>query len=91
MAERRLELWAEDKLFNDLMDKFDWNFEWLVERIPVDDPKIPQSTREFLGVLCTDCYFNLEVSAKGPPHLETQNKSLVLTKYVFRNLNTSYN
>ncbi|KAI6175966.1 hypothetical protein M3Y97_00747800 [Aphelenchoides bicaudatus] len=80
LDQRRLELWTEDKLFNQLMEKFDWNFEWLTERIPVDDQKIPQSTREFLGTLCTDCYFELKVSAKGPPHLETSNKTLILTK-----------
>jgi hypothetical protein len=74
-----LELWVEDRLFNELMEKFDWNFEWLVERVPVDSPKLPQSTREFLGVLCSDCYFELKVSSSGIPHLETRNKTLVLT------------
>jgi len=80
LSQRHLELWAEDKLFNEFMDKFYWNFEWLLERIPMDSDKIPQSTRDFLGVLCSDCYFELKVSAAGAPHLETRNKTLVLSK-----------
>lgn len=40
LAERRMELWAEDRLFNELMEKFDWDFEWLAEQIPVDSPHV---------------------------------------------------
>ncbi|KAI6234561.1 hypothetical protein M3Y99_00773700 [Aphelenchoides fujianensis] len=78
LYERRLELWVEDELVNEIVELFDWDFEWLYEKIPVNSTKLPRSTREFLAVLCTDCYFELKVFANGPPHLKTGNKSLVI-------------
>jgi hypothetical protein len=80
LASRRLEIWAEDRLFNEAMEKFDWDFEWLAEQIPVNSDKLPPSTTEFLSVLCSDCYFEVKVSSTGVPYLETLNKTLVLTK-----------
>jgi hypothetical protein len=80
LSERRLELWADAQLINELMNKFHWRFEWLVEKIPVTDPKFPPSTTEFMSTLCEDCYFELKVSANGAPHFETVRETLVLSK-----------
>ncbi|KAI6236545.1 hypothetical protein M3Y95_00169100 [Aphelenchoides besseyi] len=84
LYERRLELWVEDALVNEIVELFDWTFEWMSERIPVNSTKLPRSTREFLAVLCADCYFELKVFANGPPHLTTGNKSLTSTQLISR-------
>uniref|UniRef100_A0A915D1E7 Uncharacterized protein n=1 Tax=Ditylenchus dipsaci TaxID=166011 RepID=A0A915D1E7_9BILA len=56
----RLQLWLEDRLLNELMEHFKWDFEWMEENIPVDSPKLPKSTSAFLSTLCTNCYFLLK-------------------------------
>lgn len=78
--DKTLQLWAEDRLFNELMDKFDWDFEWMSEDISVNSDKLPRSTRDFLAVLCPTCYFELRVSANGTPHVQSANHTLVLQK-----------
>lgn len=74
----KLTMWFEDTLLNSLFNQFRWNFEWLREDIPVDSPRLPQQTREFLGTLCTNCYFEVHVSANGPPRVVSVNESIVM-------------
>uniref|UniRef100_A0A915EN99 Uncharacterized protein n=1 Tax=Ditylenchus dipsaci TaxID=166011 RepID=A0A915EN99_9BILA len=57
----RLQLWLEDRLLNELMEHFKWDFEWMEENIPVDSPKLPKSTSAFLSTLCTNCYFLFKI------------------------------
>uniref|UniRef100_A0AC34QJC0 Lipid-binding serum glycoprotein C-terminal domain-containing protein n=1 Tax=Panagrolaimus sp. JU765 TaxID=591449 RepID=A0AC34QJC0_9BILA len=76
----RIALWMEDRLLNEFFQEFRWDFEWMVEEIPVDSPKLPSATREFLATLCTNCYFLLKVSAHGPPHVAAVNESIVVRK-----------
>lgn len=76
----RIALWMEDKLLNEFFQEFRWDFEWMVEEIPVESPKLPSATREFLATLCTNCFFLLKVSAHGPPHVAAVNESIVVRK-----------
>ncbi|KAE9556046.1 hypothetical protein FO519_000680 [Halicephalobus sp. NKZ332] len=76
----RVAIWVEDQLLNELFEQFRWDFEWMVEEIPVESPKLPSATREFLSTLCTNCYFELRVSANGSPHIAAINESIVLEK-----------
>ncbi|KAI1704494.1 hypothetical protein Ddc_16136 [Ditylenchus destructor] len=79
-ASERLQVWVEDRLLNELMEHFRWDFEWMEQNIPVDSPKLPKSTSAFLSTLCTNCYFLVRVTANGPPHVESVNSSIILTK-----------
>jgi len=76
----RVAIWIEDQLLNELFQQFRWDFEWMTEDIPVESPKLPSATREFLSTLCTNCYFELRVSANGSPHISAVNESIVLEK-----------
>lgn len=76
----RVTTWIEDQLINDAFQEFRWDFEWMTEEIPVESPKLPSKTREFLSTLCTNCYFLLKVSANGSPHIAAVNESIVLEK-----------
>ncbi|CAD6191288.1 unnamed protein product [Caenorhabditis auriculariae] len=73
-------VWLEDAILNEILDQIDWNFEWMNEQIAVSSPIIPQDSREFLSTLCTECYFQVNVNAKGRPSIAATNESLVLTK-----------
>lgn len=76
--DQKLSIWLEDRLLNELLNQFKWDFEWLREDIPVESPKLPMQTREFLAALCNNCYFELHVSANGPPTVVSINGSIVL-------------
>uniref|UniRef100_A0A1I7XR28 BPI2 domain-containing protein n=1 Tax=Heterorhabditis bacteriophora TaxID=37862 RepID=A0A1I7XR28_HETBA len=76
----RVTIWLEDAIINELLGQVDWNFEWMNERIPVTSPVIPPDSREFLSTLCTQCYFQVNVGARGQPTLSATNSSLVLEK-----------
>lgn len=78
----RVRIWIEDRTVNELLDQFRWDFMWMEERIPMESPKLPQSTRAFLSTLCTNCYFLLRVTAKGTPHVQfdSDNSTIVLRK-----------
>lgn len=82
ISSERVTIWVDDQLLNDLFQQFRWDFEWMVEEIPVESPKLPSATREFLSTLCTNCYFLLKVSANGSPHISAVNESIVLEKFV---------
>ncbi|EFP03947.1 hypothetical protein CRE_28663 [Caenorhabditis remanei] len=73
-------IWLEDAILNEILDQIDWNFEWMDEQIPVSSPIIPPDSREFLSTLCTECYFQVNVNAKGRPTISATNSSLQLTK-----------
>lgn len=73
-------VWLEDAILNEILDQIDWNFEWMDEQIPVSSPIIPPDSREFLSTLCTECYFQVNVNAKGRPTIVATNSSLQLTK-----------
>ncbi|KHJ90676.1 hypothetical protein OESDEN_09476 [Oesophagostomum dentatum] len=73
-------VWLEDGIVNDLLDQVDWTFEWMNEQLPVTSPVIPPDSREFLTTLCTECYFQVNVGARGRPSLIATNSSLVLEK-----------
>uniref|UniRef100_A0A8R1HN86 Lipid-binding serum glycoprotein C-terminal domain-containing protein n=1 Tax=Caenorhabditis japonica TaxID=281687 RepID=A0A8R1HN86_CAEJA len=73
-------IWLEDAILNEILDQIDWNFEWMDEQIPVSSPIIPPDSREFLSTLCTECYFQVNVNAKGRPTIQATNSSLQLTK-----------
>ncbi|CAL2039934.1 unnamed protein product [Caenorhabditis brenneri] len=73
-------VWLEDAILNEILDQVDWNFEWMNEQIPVSSPIIPPDSREFLSTLCTECYFQVNVNAKGRPTISATNSSLQLTK-----------
>ncbi|CAI2351777.1 unnamed protein product [Caenorhabditis sp. 36 PRJEB53466] len=73
-------VWLEDAILNEILDQIDWNFEWMNEQIPVSSPIIPPDSREFLSTLCTECYFQVNVNAKGRPTISATNSSLQLTK-----------
>ncbi|KHJ76879.1 hypothetical protein OESDEN_23501, partial [Oesophagostomum dentatum] len=62
-------VWLEDGIVNDLLDQVDWTFEWMNEQLPVTSPVIPPDSREFLTTLCTECYFQVNVGARGRPSL----------------------
>lgn len=74
------QIWLDDQLLNELFERFRWDFVWMDEEIPVESPKLPQDTRDFLTTLCTNCYFHLVVSAKGHPSVTSINSSIVLEK-----------
>jgi len=77
----RSEVWVEDRVINELLERFNWQQEWIDERIPMESPKLPQSTSAFLSALCSNCYFVLRVKGKGVPSVTTwSNGSLVLRK-----------
>uniref|UniRef100_A0A914EDH1 Uncharacterized protein n=1 Tax=Acrobeloides nanus TaxID=290746 RepID=A0A914EDH1_9BILA len=78
--DERLTIWFEDKLINQVLDQFRWDFEWLRKDIPVESQEIPAQTREFLSALCNNCYFELNVSANGAPRVQSVNESIVLEK-----------
>ncbi|VDO61529.1 unnamed protein product [Haemonchus placei] len=73
-------VWIEDGIVNELLEQVDWNFEWMNEQLPVTSPVIPQDSREFLTTLCTECYFQVNVGARGRPTFAATNSSLVLEK-----------
>ncbi|CAJ0602426.1 unnamed protein product [Cylicocyclus nassatus] len=73
-------IWLEDGIINELLDQVDWTFEWMNEQLPVTSPVIPPDSREFLTTLCTECYFQVNVGARGRPSLIATNSSLVLEK-----------
>lgn len=73
-------VWLEDAILNEILDQIDWNFEWMDEQIPVTSPIIPPDSREFLSTLCSECYFQVNVNAKGRPTITATNSSLQLTK-----------
>ncbi|KAL6739018.1 hypothetical protein Aduo_012511 [Ancylostoma duodenale] len=73
-------VWLEDGIINELLDQVDWTFEWMNEQLPVTSPVIPPDSREFLTTLCTQCYFQVNVGARGRPSLTATNSSLVLEK-----------
>ncbi|KAK6747269.1 hypothetical protein RB195_000463 [Necator americanus] len=73
-------VWMEDGIINELLDQVDWTFEWMNEQLPVTSPVIPPDSREFLTTLCTECYFQVNVGARGRPSLTATNNSLVLEK-----------
>lgn len=73
-------VWLEDNILNEILDQIDWNFEWMDEQIPVSSPIIPPDSREFLSTLCSECYFQVNVNAKGRPTISATNSSLQLTK-----------
>ncbi|PIO62558.1 hypothetical protein TELCIR_15879, partial [Teladorsagia circumcincta] len=50
------------------------------EQLPVTSPVIPPDSREFLTTLCTECYFQVNVGARGRPTFAATNSSLVLEK-----------
>ena len=84
--------WLEDALLNNLLAQVDWQFEWMNEQIPVTSDIIPPDSRfdlflyffnffrEFLSTLCTDCFFQVNVAARGQPTIMATNNSLVLEK-----------
>jgi hypothetical protein len=37
---QRLELWVEDRLLNELLERFRWETEWIEEKIPMESPKL---------------------------------------------------
>lgn len=76
----RLQIWLDDHLLNEVFERFRWDFVWMDEEIPVESPKLPQDTRDFLTTLCANCYFHLVVSAKGHPSVTSINSSIVLEK-----------
>lgn len=77
----RSEVWVEDRVINELLERFNWQQEWIDERIPMESPKLPQSTSAFLSALCSNCYFVLRVKGKGVPSVNTwSNGTLVLRK-----------
>jgi hypothetical protein len=80
ISSERVTIWVDDQVLNDMFQQFRWDFEWMVEEIPVESPKLPSATREFLSTLCTNCYFLLKVSANGSPHIAAVNESIVLEK-----------
>uniref|UniRef100_A0AC34GPB1 Lipid-binding serum glycoprotein C-terminal domain-containing protein n=1 Tax=Panagrolaimus sp. ES5 TaxID=591445 RepID=A0AC34GPB1_9BILA len=80
ISSERITMWVDDQVLNDMFQQFRWDFEWMVEEIPVESPKLPSATREFLSTLCTNCYFLLKVSANGSPHIAAVNESIVLEK-----------
>ncbi|CAI5447913.1 unnamed protein product [Caenorhabditis angaria] len=82
-------IWLEDAILNEILDQIDWNFEWMNEQIPVSSPIIPADSREFLSTLCTECFFQVNVNAKGRPTIAATNQSLVLTKTDRVNLRVS--
>ncbi|EPB78559.1 hypothetical protein ANCCEY_02400 [Ancylostoma ceylanicum] len=73
-------VWLEDGIINELLEQVDWTFEWMNEQLPVTSPVIPPDSREFLTTLCTECYFQVNVAARGRPSLTATNSSLVLEK-----------
>ncbi|CAD5219796.1 unnamed protein product [Bursaphelenchus okinawaensis] len=79
-VDRNLQLWVQDRLVNEVMEKFDWDFEWMNEDIAVNSDKLPRSTRDFLAVLCPTCFFELRVNANGVPHVQSSNSSMILKK-----------
>ncbi|KAJ1347685.1 hypothetical protein KIN20_002812, partial [Parelaphostrongylus tenuis] len=54
-------IWLEDGIINELLEQFDWNFEWMDEQLPVTSTVIPSDSRQFLTTLCTECYFQAEL------------------------------
>ncbi|CAI4229557.1 unnamed protein product [Auanema sp. JU1783] len=78
--EDRVTVWLEDSLINSLISQVDWNFEWMNEQIPVSSPVIPPDSREFLSTLCSQCFFQVNVAARGQPTVSATNDSLVLEK-----------
>ncbi|WKY05562.1 hypothetical protein Q1695_006065 [Nippostrongylus brasiliensis] len=66
-------VWLEDGIINELLGQVDWNFEWMNEQLPVTSPVIPPDSREFLTTLCTECYFQVNVGARGRPSLTATN------------------
>lgn len=76
----RVTVWLEDAIINELLEQVDWNFEWMNEQLPVTSPVIPPDSREFLTTLCTECYFQVNVGARGRPSVTATNSSLVLEK-----------
>lgn len=83
--EERIQLWIEDSTINEIFEHFRWDFEWMEERIPMESPKLPESTRLFLSTLCSNCYFIVKVSASGTPHIQfnSSNSTIVLKKYTY--------
>ncbi|VDP08234.1 unnamed protein product, partial [Heligmosomoides polygyrus] len=72
----RVTVWLEDAIINELLEQVDWNFEWMNEQLPVTSPVIPPDSREFLTTLCTECYFQVNVGARGRPSVTATNSSL---------------
>ncbi|CAJ0929074.1 unnamed protein product, partial [Mesorhabditis belari] len=76
----RVTFWIEDTVLNELINQVEWDFEWMSETVPVTSPIIPPDSKGFLSTLCIDCYFLLNVSAKGNPTIQATNESLVFEK-----------
>uniref|UniRef100_A0A158P910 BPI2 domain-containing protein n=1 Tax=Angiostrongylus cantonensis TaxID=6313 RepID=A0A158P910_ANGCA len=38
-------IWLEDGIINELLEQFDWNFEWMDEQLPVTSTVIPSDSR----------------------------------------------
>ncbi|CAJ0595045.1 unnamed protein product [Cylicocyclus nassatus] len=72
-------IWLEDGITK-VLDQVDWTFEWMNEQLPVTSPVIPPDSSEFLTTLCTECYFQVNVGARGRPSLIATKSSLVLEK-----------
>eukprot|EP00080_Pristionchus_pacificus_P018545 PDM78565.1 perm-5 [Pristionchus pacificus] len=64
-------VWIEDGILNELISQ---------ESIPLSSPVIPPDSRDFLSTLCSQCYFLVNVTAKGQPTIQATNSSFVLEK-----------
>ncbi|GMT21749.1 hypothetical protein PFISCL1PPCAC_13046, partial [Pristionchus fissidentatus] len=73
-------VWIEDGILNELISQVEWDFAWMEESIPLSSPVIPPDSRDFLSTLCSQCYFLVNVTAKGQPTIQATNSSFVLEK-----------
>ncbi|GMS94111.1 hypothetical protein PENTCL1PPCAC_16286, partial [Pristionchus entomophagus] len=73
-------VWIEDGILNELISQVEWDFAWMEEQIPLSSPVIPPDSRDFLSTLCSQCYFLVNVTAKGQPTIEATNSSFILEK-----------